>query len=266
MLTKALIPLIIIALAYLGLVTYASAFANRLIFPYVEPSYEKSEAHIFLKSRDEERIAARYYAVKDSPKLILYSHGNGEDIGHGHLLYQMFQQNGVALLAYDYPGYGLSSGKATEKGAYAAIEAAYKYANETLGYQPEDIILYGRSLGSGPSCWLATQHRFGGIILDGAFTSTFRVLTQRKILPWDKFNNLKRIPSIDCPFLIIHGTKDQVVPFSHAKKNLAAVRSPKSKLWIEGARHNNYIAVAGDLYWKTVLNFIKSLNSKPEDE
>ncbi|MEM8867305.1 MAG: alpha/beta hydrolase [Verrucomicrobiota bacterium] len=264
MITKAFITLAFLLIIYLGFNSYAFAFSDRILFPHVPPSYVKTEAIFFLQSRDGEQIAATYLPAKHSEQLLLYSHGNGEDIGHGLPLYQAFQSKGLSVLAYDYPGYGLSSGRASEKGVYASIEAAYRYARGELGYDASQIILYGRSVGSGPTCWMAEQETFAGIILDGAFTSAFRVVTGRKIVPWDKFDNLKRLHSIRSPVLLIHGTKDNVVPFSHAQKNYAAIQSPKQKLWIEGAKHNDHIRIAGERYWNTVMTFTKALKASDQ--
>lgn len=80
---------------------------------------------------------------------------------------------------------------------YAAAEAAFLYLVEEKGYAPESITLYGRSLGSGPSCWLAEGYPVAGLILDSAFSSTFRVLTGRKLLPFDKFDNLAILADLD---------------------------------------------------------------------
>lgn len=250
--------LIAIGLVYLGLNGYAYTFAHKQIFPKVPPSYTNDPSIFHFESSDGEQIAAYYLQAKGAKRLLIYNHGNGEDIGHCREWLGHFQEIGISALAYDYPGYGLSSGKASEAGCYAAAQAAYTYATATLGYAPENIILYGRSLGGGPACLLAEKNPIGCMILDGTFTSTFRVVTKRKVLPWDVFDNLARLPHIEAPILVIHGTKDLTVPFSHAKRNYLAIQGTKQKLWVEGAGHNDLISTAGQLYWDTVLGFIRS--------
>lgn len=244
-------------IAYAGVNTYAAIRAEDLIFPEPPSSYRDTDEIIKLKSSDGERIAAYHLKAENSDKLLLYSHGNGEDIGMAYAFLQTFQRQGISVLAYDYPGYGTSSGKPSEDGCYAAIEAAYTYATEVLGYAPENITLYGRSLGSGPASWLAEQQPVSGLIFDGAFTSTFRVMTGIKLLPWDKFDNYARLSHITCPILIIHGTLDRTVPFNHAKKNWAAIQGSKYKLFVDGASHNNLIELAGHEYWDIVTRFIQ---------
>lgn len=243
---------------YVGLMAFAYLMADRMIFPYRGSSYADSEAFIEFESNDGETIATCYLENESSQKLLLFSHGNREDLGSIRYLLEEFQQRGVAVFAYDYPGYGASTGTPSEAGVYAAADAAYHHATEELGYAPEDITLYGRSLGSGPSCWLAERYPVGGLVLDGAFSSTFRVMTVIRLLPWDKFNNLARLKKIECPVLILHGKKDRTVPFSHALQNQNAVKGDVETLWSETAGHNDLIEQLGPNYWDTLITFIKT--------
>lgn len=244
-----------LAVAYIGGMVYAYLVADKMIFPYTGSSYADSAELIKLKSSDGERIAAYHLPNNSSPDLLLYSHGNGEDLGSILPVLETFQAKGLAVFAYDYPGYGQSTGTPSEAGVYAAAEAAYKYATETLGYAPENITLYGRSLGSGPSCWLAERYPVHGLILDGAFSSTFRVMTKVRLLPWDRFDNIARLPSIECPVLILHGVQDRTVPFAHALQNQKVIQSRVETLWSEDAGHNDLIEQLGSAYWTTVLSF-----------
>lgn len=246
-----------LCIAYAGLNAYAAIRADDLIFPAPPSSYQDDESILKLQAGDGERISAYHLKAEGAERLLIYSHGNGEDIGTARPFLEVFKRQGISVLAYDYPGYGTSTGKPSERGCYAAIEATYLYATETLGYEPGQITLYGRSLGSGPSSWLAQKEPVSGLIFDGAFTSTFRVLTNIKMLPWDKFDNYARWPKIKCAVLLIHGTEDRTVPFSHALKNWDAIRSPKYKLFVQGAHHGNVIDMAGRDYWDTVLPFTK---------
>lgn len=216
-----------LCIVYIGLNAYAAIRAQDLIFPAPPSSYRDDASIVKLTARDGERISLYHLQAENSAKLLLYSHGNGEDIGTARLFLNNFHRLGISVIAYDYPGYGTSSGKPSEDGCYAAAEAAYQFATKTLGYAPENITLYGRSLGSGPSSWLAEQKPVSGLIYDGAFTSTFRVMTEVKLLPWDIFDNYAKLPNIKCPVLVIHGTIDHTVPFSHAQNNWKAIKGSK---------------------------------------
>jgi len=242
---------------YLGLCLYAYLVSDSMIFPVPGRSYADGPEILKLKTADGESVSAYFLQAPGSKDVLLYSHGNGEDIGYIRPLMNEFRERGVSVFAYDYPGYGTSTGRPSEESVYAAAEAAFLYLTKAKGYAPGSITLYGRSLGGGPSAWLAERYPVAGLIMDGAFSSTFRVLTRIKLLPFDKFDNIAILPKLDCPVLLIHGKQDHVIPFEHALKNEKALRVPPETLWIETAGHNNLIETAGDNYWKVVLGFIE---------
>ena len=251
----------VLSVGYLGLCVFAHFASDAMIFPAPPASYLDDAETLKLKSTVGDQISAYFLKAEDSGEVLLYSHGNGEDLGDIRPVLTEFQQKGISVFAYDYPGYGTSTGVPSESGAYAAADAAMRYLIDELGYKPESITLYGRSLGGGPSCWLAERYSVAGLILDGTFTSTFRVMTKVKILPFDKFDNLSRLPNLNCPVLMIDGKQDRVVTFSHALKNEKVLAEEPETLWIEDAGHNNLIELAGDSYWDTVIAFIQKNTS-----
>ena len=103
--------------------------------------------------------------------------------------------------------------------------------------------------------YLATKEKFAGLILEGPFTSAFRVVTRKKILPFDKFDNLARIDKVECPLLIMAGEADDIVPSWHGKKLFEKANDPKMSLWVEGAGHNDLLWVAGEKYWVALGEF-----------
>lgn len=157
----------------------------------------------------------------------------------------------VNIMAYDYTGYGKASGYPAEEFVYADIEAAYSYLLQVRKIQPEQIVLYGRSLGSGPSCYLAAKtaksgRSVAGVILQSPLLSAFRVAFNfRFTMMGDRFPNIDYAPSIQCPVFIVHGTQDEVVPFWHGQELFLALnQSWRAKpFWVEGAGHNNIEAL-----------------------
>ncbi len=246
-------------IAYLCACLFAVLFANRMIFPAPKPSYEDGKGIIRLPLPDGGEIAALYLPNPEAEYTIFYSHGNGEDLGHVLPWLQEFQKRGFAVMAYDYPGYGTSDGKPSELGVYQAAAAAFSYLLVFHETDPDKVILYGRSLGSGPSVELASKKPVAGLILDGAFSSTFRVMTRWQLLPWDIFDNVSKLPEVRCPVLIIHGGQDKTVPFRHTGENAAALPESPQTLYLPDAGHNNLVEVAGPRYWDAVLNFRDSL-------
>ena len=122
----------------------------------------------------------------------------------------------------------------------------------------------GGSRGGGPAVELATHEPVAGLVLQSTFMSAFRVVTRRKFLPFDQFKNLEKLERVNCPVLVMHGTADEVIAFCHGEALYAAAKEPKSHLWIEGAKHNDFTAVAGERFWQALRQFSDGLSNSPE--
>src|SRR5262249_43741555 len=133
-----------------------------------------------------------------------------------------------AVLIYDYPGYGRSTGKPTEAGCYAAADAAYDFLVEQQKVPPTEMILLGSSLGGAMAHDLAVRRDNRMLILINAFTS-FPDMAQ-KTFPWlparwlvrNRLDNLTKIKSCSSPIFITHGTADDLIPFSQGERLFAA--------------------------------------------
>jgi len=188
---------------------------------------------------------------------ILYTHGNGEDLGTVVDQVDLWADEGFGVLAYDFPGYGHSTGKPLEASCEAAIDAAWKHLTETRGLDPRSIVLISRSVGSGPTVWLAERVHPAGMVLMSPFTSAFAVRIPVPILPCDRFPNLKRIPHVGCPLLVIHGGADTLIPPSHGRKLVeAATVADKRFLGIPDAGHNDLFEVGGEEVEAAIREFV----------
>lgn len=254
-----------LVIAYLGLALFAIFFSDGMIFPAQPATYSDTKEHIKLPTKSGREVTALYLPNPEATFTMLYSHGNAEDLGDIRPTLERLHSMGFSIMAYDYPGYGTSEGRPTEQGSLQAAAAAFSYLVTQRDVEPNKIILFGRSLGSGPSCWLAAREPVAGLILDGAFSSTFRIVTKIPLLPWDKFDNLAAMDAIDCPTLFIHGKLDRVVPFAHAEALYAAAPDPKTSLFIAEAGHNNLIECAGERYWDAIRTFTESLQKTPNE-
>lgn len=255
---------ILIVASYGLLCLFAVYFSDGMIFPKPPPSYDKKEADLYLQTASGESIACIHLKNEqaENPVAILFSHGNGEDIGHCREYLESLRDLGVSVLAYDYPGYGRSSGTPTEKGCNQAADAAYAYLVDQAKVKPEHIVVMGRSLGGALSCELAANKKVGGLILESSFLTAFRVMTEIPLLPWDKFRNISNAGKVSCPSLVIHGDMDQVVSFQHGEKLFKALPEPKSFLKVSAAEHNNVAAVGGDEYWESIRTFCQLLTKQ----
>jgi fermentation-respiration switch protein FrsA (DUF1100 family) len=187
---------------------------------------------------------------------VLYAHGNAEDLGQLAPWLEELRRAGFAVLAFDYRGYGLSTGgPPSAAGVTDDMAAVYHHAVSTLKIPPSRLVLYGRSVGSGPATDLAARVPAGGLVLESAFVSAFRVLTRVSVLPFDRFHNLRHIRRVRGPVLVIHGTDDEVIPVSHGRRLYEAAGQPKQALWIEGAHHTDVALVGGARYWLALAAF-----------
>ncbi|MDB4500685.1 alpha/beta hydrolase [Akkermansiaceae bacterium] len=220
--------------------------ADALIFKPPSGTFEKPNEHFSeIPSTSGDTISTYYREPAGGMPILLWSHGNAEDLSHSYQLMDQFHDLGFGIMAYDYPGYGLSTGKPTEDGCFKAIEAAYQHLI-SIGHEPKRIILTGQSVGSGPTCWLATEKETAGVLLISPFLSTFRTLTRVSIFPKDRFLNLDRVKEFEHPLLIIHGTSDLVISHWHAEQLLERAASPNKKLVsIGGAGHNDIYEAGG---------------------
>ncbi|KAL8427819.1 hypothetical protein Efla_005427 [Eimeria flavescens] len=167
---------------------------------------------------------AREFALSNR-QLVIFSHGNSTDIGYMFgLHYRMCFRCQVNVLAYDYSGYGWSDGKATEAALYKDVQTVFKFATTELNVAPHNIVLYGHSVGSGPSCDFAARRKrscLGGVILHSSIASGLRLFINNiDRSPWfDAFQNAEKLRKVhDIPMLLIHGKLDRQVPFSHSQK------------------------------------------------
>ncbi len=123
-------------------------FVDRLIFFPPSSSYdEHAPGLVRLQSEAGDEIAAFHHQTPGAAITVLFAHGNAEDLGDGTGHTARYAQLGVSVLAFEYPGYGLSTGKPTESGTYAAADAGYRYLRERVGLGATAIVAHGRSLG-----------------------------------------------------------------------------------------------------------------------
>ncbi|XWS51330.1 hypothetical protein CRYUN_Cryun12cG0168000 [Craigia yunnanensis] len=193
-----------------------------------------------LPTRRGTEIVAVYVRYPMATSTLLYSHGNAADVGQ---MYELFIELSihlrVNLIGYDYSGYGQSSGKPSEQNTYADIEATYKCLEENYGTKQENIILYGQSVGSGPTVDLAARlPQLRAVVLHSPILSGLRVMYPMKRTYWfDIYKNIDKISLLKCPVLIIHGTNDDVVDCSHGKQLWELCQEKYEPLWVKGGNH-----------------------------
>ncbi len=189
---------------------------------------------------------------QDSERTLLFFHGNAGNISHRLDSIEQFHRLGLNVFIIDYRGYGQSGGRwTTEAGTYLDAEAAWRYLTEDRQISPEQIIIFGRSLGGGVAAGLAAEHPPRVLILESTFTSVpdmaarqFPVFPVRLLSRID-YNTRARVQKIDAPLLIIHSPADEVIPYSHGQALFEAAPAPKQFLEISGGHNDGFIVSAG---------------------
>eukprot|EP00930_Biecheleria_cincta_P003509 TRINITY_DN104443_c0_g1_i2.p1 TRINITY_DN104443_c0_g1~~TRINITY_DN104443_c0_g1_i2.p1 ORF type:complete len:243 (-),score=16.34 TRINITY_DN104443_c0_g1_i2:45-773(-) len=161
-----------------------------------------------------------------------------------------------------------SSGRQpSESSVYADIEAAFTYLRDVRRVPWEQIIAYGRSIGTAPSIHLATMTPVRGLILQSPMTSIFRIpFRLRFTLPGDVFSNIDKIGNVCCPVFVIHGTRDEIVPCWHGQAlHDACVKKGTAfqAYVVEGGDHNDLERFAADTFNDRFRHFLQHLKDTP---
>lgn len=261
------------AAVYVGFGLYLYIFQERQIYFPQLPSHpmQATPADIGLeyeplrlKTADGESLDAWYIPAAGARRTLLYLHGNGGNISHRFDPIGVFHRLGLNVLIFDYRGYGASTGKPDEAGTYADAEAAWHYLTGERGVQPEDIVLFGESLGGAIAARLASRQRPAGLILYASLTSVEAMARElfpfypARLLARYRYDTLGAMPGISCPVLILHSSDDEIIPFHHGKALFEAASGSRRLLALKGG-HNDALLVSRDVYAQGVEEFLASL-------
>ena len=256
-------------LAYCGFAVLIYALQTKMVFPGAVPLYRTPatlgwDFEEVLEAVPGGETHGWYIPLEDAPGVILFSHGNGENVSDALEFVRLFRKLGFSALVYDYGGYGNSTGKPSELRAYEDIRAMWRFLTEQKGIAPGRIALMGRSLGGGATAQLAAEVRPGAIILDSTFTSavnlgseTFPFLPVRRLLK-HRFESIEKVPEFEAPLLVIHSRDDTLIPPHHGKALFDAAREPKRFAEVRGG-HNEAIFVSRGAYEQVLSAFLEPL-------
>ncbi len=243
------------AIAYAVILLLVFLFQSRLVyFPEVARALVATPRAAGLDFEDVSLHAADgvvlhgwWVPARNARGAVLILHGNAGNISHRLEYLMMFYRLGYATLIIDYRGYGKSSGTPSEEGTYRDGEAAWRHLTEARKFTPQDIVLFGESLGGGIATWLALQHPPRALVLASTFTSAPDLGAQ--VYPWlpvrllarIDYANLERIRQITVPVLIAHSRNDDIIPFSHGQALFEAAHEPKQLLELSGGHNDGFI-------------------------
>jgi hypothetical protein len=252
---------------------------NIVLIPYIDEN-------LVMIHKQKLRIPALWYKSESAKYTILFSHGNASDIScyTEHYWRNMSDKLNVNIMIYEYMGYGWTkeinqefiddeveeSSISTvpklfipsEDKCYRSIESAYDYLINKCNISANTIIPFGHSLGTGPSCELASKRPVGGLILKSALMSAVRVAVDLGFtLPFDIFANIDKVSKVKCPIFLIHGDKDDVIPYLHSEKLSRKIDNLYEFWLVPNAGHNDIDRLYRNEYMKKLFEFISSLDN-----
>lgn len=222
--------------------------------------YDLAFEDLTLTTQDGETLGAWFVPVStnaEQARTVLFCHGNAGNLGDRLDSIQTFHRLGYNVLAFDYRGFGESTGHPNEVGTYEDAMTAWRYVTETRGIEAGRIVVFGRSLGGAVATWLATKVEPVALIVESSFTSApdmgakmFWFLPVRLLCTY-RYDSEALIGMVECPVLVAHSRDDEMIPFRHGERLFLAARSPKR--FVEMAGGHNSGGLDADVGYQRVL-------------
>ena len=217
---------------------------------------------VWMDADDGIRIHGLWWDQPNDAPVVLFLHGNAQEVYSWSLVREDLQVLECRMLLIDYHGYGKSGGKPSEGALYSDGRAAMKWLR-TAGVEPENTVVFGKSLGGAVACEIARGTSLKGLVLESTFTSLRSVA--RRLFPFadrfvpdpDVFNSLGKIPDIHCPVMVIHGDADALIPLEEGLRLFEAAGRPKDLYVVRGAGHNDVSMVAGREYGNRLRRWVR---------
>jgi len=223
-----------------------------------------------LRTEDGVRLHGWFLPVEGSRLSLLVCHGNAGNVSH-RLDRALLLQSRLKLdvLLFDYRGYGASEGSPYEEGTYRDARAAYRWL-VARGIGPERVVLFGESLGSAVALQVAVEVEARALVLESPFASIPEMA--RAVYPFlpvwpfvrTRYDNVAKVGRLRMPLLVLHGDRDEVVPFTQGRRVFDAAPEPKTFFAIPGASHNDTYLVGGEAYWQALRAFLEGLSDQEE--
>lgn len=202
--------------------------------------------------------------------VVLFAHGNAGNLyWRAPLAADFVRGTGARTVMFDYSGYGGNPGRPSERAVYEDGLAAYDHLVGE-GVAPGRIVLYGESLGAAVALAVAAERPVAGVVLQSAFSSASSVAL--RLYPWlpltallvhSSFPNSRRLAPLEVPALVVHGRRDEIIPFAEGRRLAAAAPERAELLTIEDAGHNDLFEVGGDEYLQALGERFRSWTAAP---
>jgi uncharacterized protein len=273
------VALLLTVVAVLVIVTALMlAFERQLIyFPFraleAEPkALGLRHEEVMLAAEDGVRIHAWWLPLPEARLTVLLCNGNAGNMSFRlDRAQQMQRRLGVSVLLFDYRGYGRSEGRADEQGTYRDARAAWRFLVEEKRVPPEQVVLFGESLGAAVAVQVALERKAAALVLESAFTSipdmarsAYPFLPPVGPLIRTRYETITKVPKLGLPLLVLHGERDEIVPIAQGRRLFEAAGGPKRFFAIPGAHHNDTYLAGGEEYWQVLGAFLNGLPALSE--
>ena len=218
---------------------------------------------VYLVTNDKIKIHGWYVHNPDAKATLLFFHGNAGNISHRIESISIFYEIGLSVFIIDYRGYGNSDGRPSEQGTYQDAMAAWNYLVDERQLHPDEVIVFGRSLGGAVAASLAAKIVPAAVILESTFTSIEELgKYYYPYLPVSWISRIhypvdKHITSFNCPVLIIHSPQDELIPVRFGQRLFQNAPEPKMFLSISGD-HNSGFLFSKDVYVTGITGFLQT--------
>lgn len=205
-----------------------------------------------------------------SPKAeVLYFHGNGGNLSIWLEILEGLYRRGLAVTAFDYRGYGRSTGSPSEQGLYRDTDAMLGEFWASSRQSRSPVIYWGRSLGGTIAAYAAATRAPDGLVLESSFPSARALVRTNLIMailePFSsyRFPTATWLANVDRPVLVMHGDADSIVPFELGQQVFSTIRGPKRFHRIAGGDHNDAAPNDPEPYWTAVMQFVNEIARRP---
>lgn len=237
--------------AYLAVLGTLYMRQRELVFPRDPAKADIASAglaaaeEVSVATADGERLVAWVVPPRAGKPVVLYFHGNSGNLGRPGRIerFRGLTEDGTGLFAVSYRGYGGSSGLPSEEGLLQDARAAYGVAAARFG--AGNLIGYGESLGTGVVLKLAAEVPLQAVVLEAPYRSTLSVAQGTypylplSLLMKDQFRSDAVIGRVKAPLLVLHGERDQVIPFAQGQQLYELANAPKRFLRFPAGRHSD---------------------------
>ena len=216
---------------------------------------------VWFESEDGVLLHGWWMAHPRAQATILYCHGNSGCLSDRIGVFRDLRRLRVNVFAFDYRGYGRSSGEPTERGLYSDARAACDWVVENRGVDLGQVILFGHSLGGAVAIETALHRPVAGLVVQSSFTQIgdmARHLYPRlpmHLITRNAFRSIDKVGHLQMPKLFIHGTADGTVPFAMGEALHAQARDPKAWHPVPNANHNDVSRWGSMRYLRMLTRF-----------